>query len=353
MLLPQVASTPFQIAFMPPPATSVIVADYNNARFIEISVLTGNLIKVWLDVSSTAASGRPMGVGTSPTIVAFVDNYLRIWVYDIAGNLLRTFTPNSGGDHGVRVSFDGQSILVGNRNDGSSGNRIVISSGVSTTPCAGSDKDYVECAVTTDGYAATGVGTIAAQFYGGVVRVSAPGGVCQTGTSQNSAVFTSLGTNYFTSAYAWLGGGLLLATKDYIYLLSTPALSVSPSTASVRVGSPTTFTVSGAPAGVSYAWSVNNVPAGTNSPTFDFVATSAHMGSTVTIACTVVPYFFGTVPSATVTVTVSRIWNHAASKKVEHAGVWVRRLPCLHFDAKPPSLICDHPCPCLCSCPLP
>jgi hypothetical protein len=34
------AANPFQIAFMPPPAASVIVADYNNARFIEIDVTT-------------------------------------------------------------------------------------------------------------------------------------------------------------------------------------------------------------------------------------------------------------------------------------------------------------------------
>jgi hypothetical protein len=83
----------------------------------------------------------------------------------------------------VRVSFDGLSILVGNRSDGSYGNRIVISTGASTSLCSGSDKDYAECAVTTDGYTATGVGTIAAQFYGGVLKPELRG-VLPTGAQQ-------------------------------------------------------------------------------------------------------------------------------------------------------------------------
>ncbi len=293
---------PRWISAAPWSTNTVLVPDSLNSRVIEVDVVTGVLVKVWLtgsvNVFGVAATGTRLAVSYgSMTGTARLDMYIisggppgsLAFLWSVGGAELGAGITTGAGvllgaPAAIRFSQDATYVAVVETNS----NRVTkwgSAKGVylgSVGTGYSSPLDVLEC------WTGSGVGTLVADSANNrVVRVSEAGAV-----TASSAALLALAQVVGVSLVP--GKGVVVVGQSQgLYFLSSVTVATHPASATAVTPSTATFTVAltanSATSGLTYAWTKAGVPVGTSSPSYTYTATAADVdaGPTYAIVCTI------------------------------------------------------------------
>ena len=277
--------------------TTVLIPDSSVGRIVEVDVVTGFLVKVWLSglsaPFSVAATGSRMAV-TWGTYTATT----KLAMYDLSGVVLWTVggaalsdqdTSNAGvrlgGPARVQFSQDGFYVLVAE----AFSNRVTKWNATTGAYIgslgAGLYKPYdvMEC------WTGSGVGAVATAYSSPTGRLDR---VSEAGAMTSLSV---TGSDTVLSVSILPGVGLVTLSQGIgLFVYSSVAVATHPASATAATATSTaTFTVAltanSATTGLTYAWTKAGVPVGTSSPSYTYTATAADVdaGPTYAIVCTI------------------------------------------------------------------
>jgi hypothetical protein len=288
---PPQLSGPMWLAAAPWSNTTVLVPDSGNGRVVEVDVVNGTLVRVWV-----ADVGGPRGVAASPSILAVSQENAtssRVLVYSVAsGALLVTIgsaplAPGNsccvgvqlGQPSGLRLSVDGTTVDVAESGAGRVTRWRVSDGAYVGTVGTGyaQPQDVQQCYSSASG----SVGAVVASSNGSSVDVTVSGAV----TSASGAL---TGSPSSMALVAGLGMAVVLQASCRLVLLSSVVMSTQPVSGNLTGGSSVTLSVavSGASSGVTYAWMRSGMSVGGNSSSYTLVSNGSDGGAVYAVVCT-------------------------------------------------------------------
>ncbi len=295
-------------------SSTILVPDGALGRVVEVDVLSGALVKVWLtglpSVVGVAATHTWMavtyGLDTSFTFLTLFDLSGAL-VWRVGGPALGDRNAGNvsnvgvllGGPAGVRFSHDGSHLLLAE----AYANRVTkwnTSNGAYLGSVgSGFDQpwDVSEC------WAGAAVSTLVSDGDNNRMVLATAGGP----SFRSPARFPGI----LSTALA-PGVGVLVALRDAekVVLLSSVALRTHPASTTIAVSTSATFAVALTPqsatSGLTYSWTLNGSAVGANAPNFTYTAVDSDLsGGPLTIVCTVT-HALGRVVSSPATLRVVR-----------------------------------------------
>lgn len=306
---------PRWIAPAPWSTSTILVPDSSNGRVVEVDVVSGLVVKVWLtglsNVYGVAASGTSIAVSTgtdTPTtkLQMFSLNGTLLW--SVGGTALGVgVTTGAGALLGapsrVQFSQNGSQVLVTEANAGRV-TRWASATGVylgSAASGLSAPSDVSEC------WTGAGVGAIITERNSSPSRVSL---VSETGVVTSSAAALA-GALAITSASLVPGVGVMVVQEaQAINVLSSVAITSHPvNTVAITPATVTfslTLSANSATTGLTYTWTKGGAVVG-NAATYSYTATNADVDAGVSpaIVCTVV-HAMGRAVSNPATLTIVR-----------------------------------------------
>jgi hypothetical protein len=277
--------------------TTVLVPDLGGGRIVEVDVVTGILVKVWL-----SGLANPLGVAATPSRMAVawgIDTATtKLVVYDLAGTVLWSVggaslgdqvTSNSGmqlgGPARVQFSQDGTYVLVAEAYSNRVTKWNAATGAFIGSLGAGLYKPYdvMEC------WTGSGAGALATAYLSPTGRLDR---LSEVGALTSMSV---TGSDRAVSAAVLPGIGVVVVSQGAgLFVYSSVAVATHPVSATATTATSTaTFTVAltanSATTGLTYAWTKAGVPVGTSSPSYTYTATTADVdaGPTYAIVCTI------------------------------------------------------------------
>ena len=286
-------SGPMWLAAAPWSNTNVLVPDSGNSRVVEVDVVNGTLVRVWV-----SGIGGPRGVAASSTVIAVSQENTtssRVLVYSVqSGALLATIggAPLTTGStccagvqlglpSGLRLSQDGTTMDVAEAGAGRVTRWRVADGAYLATVGPGYSQplDVQQCVSTASG----SVGAVVASSNGSSVDVAVDGALL----SASGVVAGSPGS---VALVPGLGMAVVLQASSRLVLLSSVVMSTQPASSSLIAGSSITLSVavSGAASGVTYEWTRNGSVVGGNSSWYTLVSDGSDGGAVYAVACSAV-----------------------------------------------------------------
>jgi hypothetical protein len=288
---------PLWLAAAPWSNTTVLVPDSGNGRVVEVDVVTGTLVRVWV-----SAIGQPRGVAASPSAIAVSQENAtssRVLVYSVATGALLVaiggapLAPGNsccvgvhlGQPSGLRLSQDGATIDVAETGAGRVTRWRVADGAYLGTVGSGyaGPADVQQCYSAGAGAGAGGssVGVVVASSTGSRLDVSVDGVVTSTGGLGSAVSGVSL--------VAGVGVLVVMQSPPGLMLLSSVALEAQSGNTSMALGSSITLSVSvsGAASGLTYVWTRNGSVVGGNSSSCVLASNGSDGGAVYALQCTV------------------------------------------------------------------
>lgn len=280
-------SAPQQLTAAPWSSTTLLVSDPGNDRVVEVDVVAGVLVKVWLAglarVSSVAATTAHIAAAfgaMNGTLTA------GIRVYSLLGTLLwsRAGTPTSS----LVFSPDGSRLIAVEPLS----SRVAVweaSTGAYLGPVSSgfhTPVGVVQCV------SRAGAGMVVVDSGTSLLTVVTAGGQPVEPSPSPASVAGLLQPSVLVLVPG-LGGVAASRSTSLIAVLSSVAITTHPANATAAVGSPVTFFVilspTSARAGVTFSWTQGGLAVGYNASTYTYVPSNADVtaGATFAVMCTV------------------------------------------------------------------
>jgi hypothetical protein len=280
---------PTWLAAAPWSNTTVLVPDSGNGRVVEVDVVNGTLVRVWV-----SGIGQPRGVAASAAVIAVSqENAMSssVLVYSVASGVLLVAiggVPLAAGNSccagvqlgqpsGLRLSQDGATIDVAETGAGRVTRWRVADGAYLGTVGSG----YAGPADVQQCYSGGSVGVVVASSTGSRLDVAVDGVVTSTGGLGSAVSGVSL--------VAGLGVLVVVQSPPGLALLSSVGIVGQPGNTTMELGSSITLSVSvsGVSSGLTYVWKRNGSVVGSNSSSYTVSSTGIDSGVVYGVVCTV------------------------------------------------------------------
>jgi hypothetical protein len=273
------------ICTLPFKTASVIMDDVGNARVTEVDVVTGFLVRVWKPTRGSNVAASLTMVAISGGDVSLGTQHINL--YDTAGSLLRSITSGLGTPWGMRFSMDGSYLVMVDQTASAVGSLKTFrtSDGAALTPMS----------TAVNGLALTDVEECMSSVTGAVGLVFLNDASASTIRVVDGVSATAVWSGSWNRAMGFavvprFGVVVAAFSSNVVVVLSSIQIATHPVSASVTMGTPSTFTIAlsatSATSGVTYSWTLGGVPVGTNSSSYTNAGGAAD-GGTQLVVCSV------------------------------------------------------------------